>query len=248
MSCIRRSAFRCFAVFLAFSSWAQQVPAVGPAPATGGAHDSAEMLGASTNLSVTSGPTRSAEYSDWPLPYVYGGLALSGGAGYSPAAGTIGGGLNVDSRRLLFLAETSAQNAHKQDSGAGAELDLKGRLFLRASAGWYFGGGAQWSELSTAIYSKQAWRPTFGGGKDLFRENFSFRAQILYVLPGTDHLNAVQGPEISLWMPSPASRRHLFYRQAVGIYGFHQTSVPGNSGVNQRYLASFVECTAMYRF
>jgi hypothetical protein len=149
---------------------------------------------------------------------------------------------------LIVLAETSLQDAHKQDSGTGSELDLKGRAFFRTDRGWYFGGGAQWSKLSTAIYAKQAWRPTFGGGKDLFRENFSMRTQVLYVLPGSDHLNAVQGPEISLWLPSPASRSHFFYRQTLGIYGFHQTSVPGNSGVNQRYLASFLQFTAMYRF
>jgi hypothetical protein len=245
MRSIRGSALGCFVFFSALSCHAQQVPAVSPSPAVS---SNAAMPTTSENLFATSGSALSIKYSNWPLPYMYGGIALSGGAGYSPAAGTIGGGLTLDSRRLLLLAETSAQNAHKQDSGTGTEIDLKGRVFLRASEGWYFGGGAQWSKLSTAIYDKQAWRPTFGGGKDLFRENFSLRAQILYLLPGSDHLNAVQGPEISLWMPSPASRRHFFYRQAVGIYEFHQTSVPGNSGVNQRYLASFVQCTAMYRY
>jgi hypothetical protein len=173
---------------------------------------------------------------------------LSRGASYSPAAGTVGAGLNIEATRLIVLAEASAQNAHKQDSGTGTEADLKGRAFLRTAAGWYFGGGAQWSKLSTAIYDKQAWRPAFGGGKDLFRENFSMRAQILYVLPGSDRLNALHGPEISLWLPSPASRSHLFYRQTLGIYEFHQTSVPGNSGLNQRFVASFLQFTAMYRF
>lgn len=245
MKSTNRFAFCYLLIFLALSCYAQQFPAIPAAPAIAVSNDPGEMPATAANL---LGSGRSADYSDWPLPYIYGGLALSAGAGYSPAAGKLGGGLNLESARLIALAETSVENAHKQDSGTGTELDLKGRAFVRASAGWYFGGGAQWSKLSTILYDKQAWRPTFGGGKDLFRENFSMRAQVLYVLPGSDHLNAVQGPEISLWVPSPASRSHLFYRQTLAIDGFHQTSVPGNSGVNERYLASFLEFTAMYRF
>jgi len=238
----------CFlAVFLTMSGYAQQFPAT-VAPVGAISKDSRQMPEPAANLAVSSAPGRAAEDSYRPLPYVYGGLALSRGAGYAPAAGTLGGGLNIDSSHFIVLAETSVQNAHKQDSGTGTELDIIGRTFLRAAQNWYFGAGAQCSKLSTALYNKQAWRPAFGGGKDLFRENFSMRAQVLYVLPGGDHLNAVQGPEISLWMPSPASRSHLFYRQTLGIYEFHQTSLPRNSGVNPRYLANFLEFTTMYRF
>jgi len=236
------------AIVLVLSCAAQQspnLPAVSTGPAAG---DSRELPAPTANLAANSGQDHSPDHTFWPLPYICGGLALSRGAGYSPAAGTIGGGLNIDSTHLIVLAETSLQDAHKQDSGTGSELDLKGRAFFRTGSGWYFGGGAQWSKLSTAIYDKQAWRPVFGGGKDLFRESFSMRAQVLYVMPGNDHLNAVQGPEISLWLPSPASRSHFFYRQTLGIYGFHQTSVSGNPGVNQRYVASFLQFTALYRF
>jgi hypothetical protein len=186
--------------------------------------------------------------SFWPRPYAYGGLGLSHGAGYSPAAGILGSGLDIDNSHFLFLAEGSIQNDHKLDSGTGTEYALQARSFARAADGWYFGGGAQWSKLSTSEYAKQAWRPTFGGGKDIMRENFSMRAQAVYILPGTDHLNAVQGPEVSLWLPSPASKSHFFYRQTVGIYEFHQTSVPGNPGTNVRMASTFVNLTAMYRF
>jgi hypothetical protein len=186
--------------------------------------------------------------SFWPRPYAYGGLALSRGAGYDPAAGILGSGLDIDARNFLFLGEGSLQNAHKIDSGTGSEYDLKARSFVRAGSGWFCGGGVQWSRLSTSEYAKQAWRPTFGGGKDLNLQNLSVRAQALYIMPGTDHLNALQGPEISLWLPSPASRTHFFYRQTVGIYEFHQTSVPGNPGTNLRSASAFVNLTAMYRF
>jgi hypothetical protein len=149
---------------------------------------------------------------------------------------------------VLGLAEASLENAHKLDSGTGTELHVLARAFLRTGQGWYFGGGTQWSRLSTILYAKQAWRPTFGGGKDFARESFSGRVQAVYVLPGTDHLNAVQGPEISLWLPSPASKHHFFLRETVGIYEFHQTSVPGNPGTNVRSVTNASQSMILYRF
>ena len=80
------------------------------------------------------------------------------------------------------------------------------RMYGRASTGprsaeglarmnkWYVGGGASWSQLTTN-YSKQSWHPRVGGGRDWIREDFSLRGQVEYVLPGSDHQNAVQGPE-----------------------------------------------------
>jgi hypothetical protein len=182
-----------------------------------------------------------------PRPYAYGGLSLNGG-GYSPAGGIIGVGLDIDTEHSCAIAEIWTGNAHKRDSGTGLEVGGKARAFYLTGRGWYFGGGAQWSKLVTVDYSKQGWRPTFGAGKDIIREDFSARAQVMYVLPGTDRLNAVQGPEINIWIPSPATQAHLMYRQSLGIYEFHQTSVPGNSGTQDRSGATFVEFTLMYRF
>jgi hypothetical protein len=182
-----------------------------------------------------------------PHPYAYGGLSLNGG-GYSPAAEIIGVGLEIDAKHSSATAEIWAGNAHKEDSGTGREFGGKVRAFYRTERGWYFGAGAQWSKLVTALYSKQGWRPTFGGGTDIIREDFSARAQIMYILPGTDRLNAIQGPEINIWIPSPATKAHLMYRQSLGIYEFHQTSVPGNTGMQDRSSASFLEFTLLYRF
>ena len=181
-------------------------------------------------------------------PYLYGGLAMSHGAGYAPSAGIAGSGAEFSRRRLLLFTEASVQDAHKLDSGTGTELAAQMRGFLRVRAGWYFGGGAQWSRLNTSAYVKQAWRPAFGAGRELTHENFSMRAQALYVLPGTDHLNGVQGTEFSLWLPSPSSPSHLVCRQTIGLYEFHQTSVPGNPGTGQRSVAALMTVTAMYRF
>lgn len=231
------------AIVLGFPCRAQEFPAVSANPA-----DSRQSAVPAATLVAGSPQAERMRPTFWPHPYIYGGLALSQGASYSPTAGTAGAGLNVESQHFIGFAEGSLQNAHKQDSDTGTETDLKARAFLRTTSGWFFGGGAQWSRLDTAAYGKQAWRPVFGVGKDLSRENLSMRAQVLYVLPGTDRLNAVQGPEISLWMPSPASRSHFFYRQILGIYEFHQTSVPGSPGASQRYAATFMQFTAMCRF
>jgi len=216
-------------------------PAVAAAPV-----ENAALSPTQGNSNSASGPSSNTG-SFWPRPYAYGGLALNQG-GYSAEAGTIRGGLNVETLHFIALAEAGVENAAKQDSGTGSEVGVRARSFYRTRQGWYFGGGAQWSALSTVAYSKQAWRPAFGGGKDIGRESFSMRAQVLYVLPGSDHLNAVQGPEISLWLPSPASRSHFFYRQTIGLYEFHQTAVPGNPGTSDRFTSSFMEFTAMCRF
>jgi len=204
-------------------------------------------ISASLVNSTQTEPNHPTE-SFWPRPYAYGGFALSYGAGYSPVAGVFGSGLDIENSHFIFSGEGAIQNAHKLDSGTGTEYQLQARSFLRAENGWYLGGGAQWSKLSTSEYAKQEWRPTFGGGKDFMRENFSMRAQAVYVMPGTDHLNAVQGPEVSLWLPSPASKNHFFFRHTTGIYEFHQTSVPGDSGTNIRMASAFVNLAAMYRF
>jgi hypothetical protein len=184
----------------------------------------------------------------WPRPYAYGGFDVNRGGGYSPANGEVGAGLETDSRHFLLLAETFAQNAHKVYTGTGAEFHLQLRSFVRSGSGWYLGGGEQWSELSTIGYAKEAWRPSFGGGKDLLREDFSMRAQVMYILPGADHLNALHGPEFSLWLPSPATHSHFFWRETVGIYQFHQTAVPGNPGTSNWYSATFASFDALYRF
>jgi len=193
-------------------------------------------------------PARSALQPSLLAPYAFGGLALSQGSGYAPAAGEAGAGLNTETNHLITFTEFSADNAHKEDSGTGHDLYFQARTFYRTGRSWYFGGGAQWNKLITDPYAKQSWHPAFGGGKDFFRENLSLRAQLMYILPGTDHLNAVQGPEIALWLPSPASKSHLFYRQTIGLYEFHQTSVPGNPGTTVRSAAAFLSCAAIYRF
>jgi hypothetical protein len=78
------------------------------------------------------------------------------------------------------------------------------------------------------------------------------RGQVVYFLPGSDHQNAIQGPEFSRWIPSPATNHHLFWYETVGVYESHQTITdPTNLALTQlqtskRSASGWV--TMMYRF
>jgi|ERR1700733_6703068 hypothetical protein len=205
--------------------------------------------------------------SPWPHPFAYAGAGLMGG-GYAPLAWDGGGGLMIDTRHFLASAEGSYDNGHKIDDNdqpnpKGHDRGLAASAYYRLSSGWFGGVGVRWSQLSTTNYSKSQWRPTFGGGKDYFHKkcaaencvsDFSMRVKVDYVLPGTDHFNGVQGPLLSIYMPSPAAKGHLFFRETLGIYEFHETvTAPSNliltrQQMGDRSVTSFGELTVMYRF
>jgi len=202
-----------------------------------------------------------------PRPFLYAGAGLMG-AGYAPLAAEAGVGLRIDSRHFLASAEGTYDNGHKTNDNTepnpkGHDRGLDGAAYFRFSSGWFSGAGVRWSQLSTTNYTKGAWRPTFGGGKDYFHNNcaiedcvsdFSMRLGVDYVLPGTDHANALQGPLLSIYLPSPSAKRHIFFRQTLGIYEFHQTVTdPSNltltrQQIGQRSATAFGELTVMYRF
>ena len=215
----------------------------------------------------TSVETDVAPASLLPHPFVYAGAGLMG-AGYAPLAGEAGAGVMINSRHLLASAEGSYDNGHKtndndQPNPKGHDRGLSGSAYFRFSSGWFAGAGVRWSQLSTTNYKKSGWRPTFGGGKDYFHKkcaledcvaDFSMRLSMDYVLPGTDYANALQGPLVSFYLPSPSARGHIFFRQTIGIYTFHDTVTdPSNptltrQQIGQRSITSFGEVTLMYRF
>lgn len=193
-----------------------------------------------------------------PRPIIYAGPALQGG-GYQMVAGDVGGGLLMRSGALLADVEGYYSNAKKVNDGTinnykGHERFLQGRLFVPWRHGTYFGGGAQWSETSTTNYEKKGWRPTFGGGMDRISEKISWRFQALYVTKGTDRLNGVQGPEFQVWLPSPASAAHFFFRETVGVYEYHTTVTDPTdraltaSQTGQRSAAGFTDFALVWRF
>jgi hypothetical protein len=193
-----------------------------------------------------------------PRPMIFLGPSLVGN-GYQNLAADFGGGLLVKSKQLVGDFEASYMNANKNNdatlsNGTGYERFLHGRAFIPWKRGFYFGGGAQWSQTSTANYAKKAWRPTFGVGQDYFTEGFNTRWQVLYVTKGSDRSNAVQGPEIQFWLPTPASKTHFFYRQTTGVYEFHTTTTNPLDSIlvarqtRERHLAVFVDFTFGWKF
>lgn len=189
--------------------------------------------------------------SSWvPRPMLFGGLSLYGN-GYQTVAGNVGGGLLLNHNKLIGDLEAFYANATKVNDGTGNnpkghERFLRGRLFYPFSRALYAGGGVQWSETSTTNYTNKYWRPTVGVGGDHFGESWSCRWQGMYIFPGTDHLHALQGPEIQFWLPSPASNRHFFFRETLGIYEFHQTTT--SSAPKQRDVAAFLDFDFGWRF
>jgi hypothetical protein len=202
-----------------------------------------------------------------PRPFVYAGAGLMGG-GYGPFAAEAGAGLRIDSRHFLAFAQGSYDNGHKtndnnQPNPKGHDRGLAASTYFRLSSGWFAGVGARWSQLSTTNYTKSGWRPTFGGGKDYFHHkcaledcvaDFSMRLGVDYILPGTDHANALQGPQLSFYIPSPSAKGHIFFRETIGVYSFHETvTEPSNltltrQQIGDRSITSFGELTVMYRF
>jgi hypothetical protein len=75
-----------------------------------------------------------------------------------------------------------------------------------------------------------------------------------YVLPVTDWQNGTQGPSIMLYIPSPSLKRHLFFRQQLGIYRYHDTVTDRTNPIltreqtSKHSFDSFLELTLMYRF
>jgi len=203
---------------------------------------------------LSNGDTPAAKY---PHPYLVGGLQLQGG-GYAPTAWAGAVGVNVELKHLVLDSSASYAAAHKVNDNtinnhSGHQRGLDGNAFYRFNK-LYLGGGASWSQLSTTNYTKQSWHPAIGVGHDWLREGFSMRGQVLYVLPGDDHLNGTQGPEFSLWLPSPAAAHHVFWRQTIGIYAFHETvtdpsdKVLTAEQVGSRSVTGYVSFNLMYRF
>jgi len=190
------------------------------------------------------------------------------GSGYATFAGLVGVGFRSDTEHLIFDAHGDYDNGHKVNDATernvkGHDRALQGAVYYRLSSGWSFGGGAAWSQLSTTNYTKSAWRPTFGGSKDFFtrdcsedgcRHDFTMRIGADFVTKGSDWQNGSQGFAFSVYLPSPTAKRHLFYRETIGTYRFHDTVTdrtdPYLTGMemNHHGLTTYAAFTMMYRF
>ena len=227
------------------------------------------------NIFSETSPTRLG----WPRPFVYGGLGLNSG-GYAPFSANGGAGLRIDTKHLIWAANVAYDNAHKSNDNTlnnnkGHDRGLGSSIYYRFNNGWFVGGGAGWSQLSTTNYAKQAFHPSLGGGTDYVHKEcaaencvpqWSMRLQVDYQLKGAEHVdpkgctvpngqctNDLQGPEFTFYMPSPALAGHLFWRETAGVYMFHDTVTSTDPSLtalqkSRRSVASFLEFTMMYRF
>ena len=202
-----------------------------------------------------------------PRPYGFAGPKQMGG-GYAPFAVVGGAGVRIDSKHFLLDANAWYDTGHKtndndQPNPKGRDRGLAGSVYYRLPAGWSFGAGARWNELSTTNYHKSAMHPTFGGSKDYFRRGcigeacgrpFSARIGIDYVMTGTDWKNGSQGTLFTLYVPSPSAKTHIFYRETMGVYRTHDTvtdradAVLTQQQMSNHSWESFAEFTAMVRW
>lgn len=215
----------------------------------------------------------------WPRPFLYAGVGVNGG-GYSPFSGGVGGGLRIDTHHLIWEGRAEYDNGRKSNDNtlnndSGHSRHLNSSIYYRFQDGWFAGGGAGWEQLSTTNYTKQAFRPSIGGGKDYFHkqcaaedcvDQWSMRLQVDYSLKGAEHVdpkgctvpngqctNDLQGPMFTFYMPSPSLARHLFWRSTVGVYTFHTTVTSTDPALTalqkgQRSATGFLNVTMMYRF
>ena len=227
----------------------------------------------------TSDSSSSFPKIEWPRPFIFGGVGLNGG-GYAPLSGKIGGGLRIDQNHLIWSASAAYDNSHKSNDNTignanGHQRSLDSSIYYRFSNAWFAGGGASWSELSTTNYTKQGFHPSVGGGKDYFHKDcagedcatrWSMRLQVDYKLKGAEHVDAkgcsvpngqctndLQGPMVSFFLPSPAMAGHLYWRETVGVYTFHDTVTSTDPVLtalqkSHRSTTAFLEFTMMYRF
>jgi hypothetical protein len=179
--------------------------------------------------------------SQTPQLFAYGGLSLNR-SGSIPASEVAGLGMDVEANHLYITTEGSINNAHPRNWRSGYEIVGKTRIFCGIGRGWAVGAGAQWSKFPSSTYSKQAWRPSIGAFKDFKHPDFSARIQLMYVPPDIRFANSHQVMEIGMWLPSPATHRHLFYRELASVSEFKKTSSP-----HARRFRSSVEFTVMYR-
>lgn len=228
---------------------------------------------------LVSAPASSGPKLTWPHPFLYAGIGVNGG-GYSPFSGSLGGGLRIDTKHLIWEGRAEYDNARKSNdntlnNNSGHSRHLNSSIYYRFHGGWFAGGGAGWEELSTTNYSKQAFRPSIGGGKDYFHkqcaaedcvDQTSMRFQIDYTLKGAEHVdprgcavpngqctNDLQGPTFTFYLPSPSLARHVFWRTTLGIYTFHTTVTSTDPSLTalqkgQRSATAFLNTAMMYRF
>lgn len=204
-----------------------------------------------------------------PHPYVYVAPSLMP-AGYVIGAIRAEGGLNVESCHSFVTVGAAYDNGRAANDnyppnpkGHDRYLDvgMYFRLSRLLSGGSFFGVGERWNQRSTTNWTKTANRPQFGGGYDWIqrpcstcRREFSIRFEGNWFTAGNDWQNGEHGVEVSISIPSPREPHHLFFRERVKLYTYHQT-VTNRSNIPlsflqraNRYVTVYASVGIVYRF
>jgi len=171
-----------------------------------------------------------------PRPYFYSGMSLQGN-GNAVVNYVVGSGIQQNTQQFLFdgyveYNNTRNINDNTINNHSGRTRTIYAAPRFRLRNGWFFGGGARWSQLSTTNYVKQGWRPFVGGGKDWRIARLS--ADYLWtacehvnrqgcLVPNGQCTNAVRGLDFKWFMPSPMSRSHVLFRMSLSTFWFHTT-------------------------
>jgi hypothetical protein len=239
-----------------------------------------QSMQAAEQTDKADSPDDYQNHTKYPQPYAYGGLGMSRGAGYRPAYAEAGAGFMINTQHVICNAVATYDNGRKVADGTGNnpkghDRGLASTAYYKFPNRLFLGVGASWSELSTTNYSKQGWSPSVGGGWDYLNKNcaaencvveWSFRAQVDYLLKGTEHVNrqgcpvpngqctnGVEGPQFVLSLPSPVSNSHFIFREALGLYESHATITSTDPALSaeqlgQRSMGRFADFALLYRF
>ena len=216
------------------------------------------ILGAMSILAAVAQEENKPVYDTYPHLNIVSAFGLNGG-GYSTFSQKATVGLAIEKPRFLLSVSTGYDNARKTNDNTignndGHTKSIGGSGFYRLNSGWFFGGGSGWAKLSTTNYTKDSWHPSFGGGKDIFLDRWSFRLKCTYSLQGSDKDNGVQGPTLTFILPSPVTKHHFFFYESLNTSIFHATITdPTNKALTDlqradRSYASFLTLGMMFKF
>lgn len=201
-----------------------------------------------------------------PRPFFYGGLSLQGN-GSAVLNYVVGVGIQENTPHFLFDGYAEYSNTRKINDNTVQNYSGRTRMLyaaprFRLKSGWFVGGGARWSQLSTTNYVKQGLRPFVGGGKD-WRLS---RVSVDYLWTASEHVNrqgclvpngqctnAVKGLDFKWFLPSPMSRSHVLFRMSLNTFWFHTTVTTTDSVLTRRQkgeigIGSVLDYTLLFRF
>jgi hypothetical protein len=173
--------------------------------------------------------------------------------------------VDVESKHFLSDSFALYNNKHKDAPGIspnsrGRQRAFGGTAFYKQGP-WQYGVGAEFSQFAITEYTKQSVFGFAGVGRDwdiarvqaMYLRAFNERTQYPSQA-GCACTNGVQGLRFQMWMPNPATSRHLFFIINFQPVWFHTTVTdPSNLALtrqqeSQHSVDSTVKFDIRYRF